>query len=225
MGVSGDNGAVEYALTRVEWERIYSRLDGDSGNEDPWLDRWQGTLEAHRGSPVLDLGCGAGHEARYLTRPDEAVVAADFSAKALELTRQRAPEAETRDLDLTDPLPFPDAHFGVIVASLSLHYFLWRQTEQVLEDIRRCLCPNGHLLARLNSTKDTHYATVEKKEIEPNYYLVHGHPKRLFDRKDVDALFSQPWTLEHASEQTTARYGATKTLWEIAVRAPKKPKA
>lgn len=204
--------------TGETWDRVFSRLDEGSDSEDAWLERWREIPEAHRGSPVLDLGCGAGHETQALTRWGYRVVAADFSKGALELTRRRAPRAETRNLDLTRRLPFPDAHFGVVVASLSLHYFPWRRTEQILEEIRRCLLPGGHLLARLNSTRDAQYATADKEEIGPHFYLVRGHPKRLFDRDDVDALFSPGWRLEHADEQTTNRYGNDKTLWEVVAK-------
>ena len=203
---------------RESWDRVFSRLDGESGREDAWLGRWWGLLEAHRGSPVLDLGCGAGHDARSLSRRGYDVVAVDFSDEALKLTRRRAPEAETRRVDLTRPLPFPDARFGVVVASLSLHYFPWQKTVEILEDVRRCLVPGGLLLARLNSTNDAYYAAARKQEIEENLYLVDGSPKRLFDRQSVDALFARGWDPTSVEERTLGCYGGEKTLWEIVVR-------
>ena len=205
---------------REEWDRIFSRLGTAPGGEDAWLERWRGLLEAGRDAPVLDLGCGAGEDAGSLSRWGFEVVAADFSEKALELTGRRAPEAETKLVDLTRGLPFPDAHFGAIVASLSLHYFPWLETVEILDDVRRCLVPGGHLLARLNSTNEVRYAAARKEEIEPNYYLVNGSPKRLFDRNDVYTLFSSGWKVEEAGERTTNRYGDRKTLWEIVARKP-----
>jgi SAM-dependent methyltransferase len=121
-------------------------------------------------------------------------------------------------VDLTGGLPFPDAIFGVIVASLSLHYFPWKQTTEILSDIRRCLQPGGHLLARLNSTKDPHYRAAEKQPIENNFYLVKGMPKRLFDHQDLEALFKQGWQIQAAEEHTTRRYGGKKLAWEIAAK-------
>ena len=204
--------------TAERWDRIFSHLDESSVVEDAWLERWRGLLEANGDAPVLDLGCGAGEDARYLARWGFAVVAADFSERALEITGRRAPVVETRNVDLTRGLPFANASFGVIVANLSLHYFPWLETVEILGDVRRCLSPGGHLLARLNSTRDAHHATVDKEEIEKNFYLVHGLPKRLFDREDVTALFSPGWTIEDAGERTTGRYGNEKTLWEIVAR-------
>ena len=204
--------------TAERWDRIFSHLDESSVVEDAWLERWRGLLEANGDAPVLDLGCGAGEDARYLARWGLAVVAADFSEKALEITGRRVPAAETRNVDLTRGLPFANASFGVIVANLSLHYFPWLETVEIVGDVRRCLSPGGHLLARLNSTRDAYHATVEKEDIEKNFYLVHGHPKRLFDREDVTALFSPGWTIEDAGERITGRYGNEKTLWEIVAR-------
>ena len=121
-------------------------------------------------------------------------------------------------MDLTHPLPFPNAGFGVIVASLSLHYFPWHQTTRILEDIRRCLQPGGHLLARFNSTKDPHYSAAEKQEIENDFYLVEGTPKRLFDSQDITTLFAKGWDLLVANERVTRRYGNEKLVWETATK-------
>ena len=205
---------------REEWDRIFARLEGGPGGEDAWLERWRDLLHSNRDSPILDLGCGAGEDVLLLSRWGFRVVAVDLSEKALELTRLRAPQAETEHVDLTGGLPFPDAHFGAIVAGLSLHYFPWSKTVEVLEDVRRCLVPGRHLLARLNSTNDPHYAAARKEEIEPNFYLVDGSPKRLFDRDDVVALFSPGWNVESVAERTSGRYGSQKRLWEIVARKP-----
>ena len=188
--------------TRESWGEIFLRLERGRGAEDSWLERWWDVLETGRESPILDLGCGAGHDAR-----------------ALDLTRRRAPKAETRDVDLARGLPLPDSRFRVIVASLSLHYFPWRQTLEILDDVRRCTTPDGYLLARLNSTNDAYYyAAADKREIEENYYLIAGSPKRLFDRESVETLLATGWRLVDASERTTDRYGYEKTLWETAAR-------
>jgi SAM-dependent methyltransferase len=69
--------------TREEWDRIFSGLNEETAGKDPWLERWRHVLEASRGSPVLDLGCGAVQDVRFLTELGFAVIAADFSEEAL----------------------------------------------------------------------------------------------------------------------------------------------
>ena len=204
--------------TSNEWDRAFSTLNEEIAGEDVWLERWRHVLEKSRGFPVLDLGCGAGHDALFLTELGFPVIAADFSEEALKLTRVRTPAAKTENVDLTRGLPFPDAHFGVIVASLSLHYFPWHQTIRILEDVRRCLIPGGFLLARFNSTRDPHYSAAEKQEIENNFYLVRERPQRLFDRHDIARLFATGWDILEANERPTHRYGAKKLAWEVAAK-------
>lgn len=198
------------------WGEILRRLERVP--EDRWLERWQTVLETSRDAPILELGCGSGQDARFLTDLGFAVVATDFSEEALELTRRRAPDARLENVDLTHGLLFPDAAFRVIVASLSLHYFPWLQTLEILDDVRRCLKPYGHLLARFNSTRDPHYSAAEKQEIEENFYLVGGMPKRLFDRTSVSTLFEKGWERVEANERITRRYGEKKVVWEVAAR-------
>jgi SAM-dependent methyltransferase len=202
--------------TGKEWNRIFSRMDGVTPGEDAWLERWRHVLDASSSSPVLDLGCGDGHDARFLAERGFCVIAADFSEKALEITRRTAPAAKTQNVDLTRGLPFPRASFGVIVASLSLHYFPWQQTTEILAEVRRCLRPGGHLLARFNSTRDPRYRDAEKQRIESNFYLTGGMPRRLFDKQDLDALFKEGWVMLAAEERTTRRYGGKKLAWELA---------
>ena len=202
--------------TSKEWNRIFSRIDEVIAGEDVWLERRRHVLDASRGSPVLELGCGDGHDARFLTERGFPVIATDFSEKALEITRRTAPAAKTQNVDLTRGLPFPDASFGVIVASLSLHYFPWQQTIEILADVRRGLQPGGYLLARLNSTQDPRYRAAEKQHIEDNYYLIGGLPRRLLDKQDLDALFEKGWEILAAEERTTCRYGGNKLAWEVA---------
>lgn len=206
---------------KERWDRIFSRLEEEkAGGEDDWLQRWLGVLEERRGSDVLDLGCGAGQDTRFLLWHGYSVVAADFSEKALDITRREAPGAKIVNADLTRALPFPDARFGAIVASLSLHYFPWEETVRILQETRRCIEPGGYLLARLNSTRDPHYSAAEKRELEDHFYLVDGMPRRLFDRPSLEVLFEPRWTILDVREQTTGRYGGEKTLWEIVARNP-----
>lgn len=202
---------------REVWDWFYRDAPGRA-SDDGWLERWTDVLEANRDLPVLELGCGAGQDSRFLSERGLEVVATDLSEEALRLTRMSAPGVETKVADLGRPLPFPDASFGVVVASLSLHYFSWRQTEGVAAEIRRVLAPGGYLLARFNSKGDEFHDLAESEEIEEDFYLIKGLSRRFFDREGLEALFGEGWKLESAGERTTGRFGGAKTLWEVSVR-------
>lgn len=206
---------------RERWNRIFRRLDGGEAGHDLWLERWMELLGDSEGS-ILDLGCGAGHDTRFLVERGFPVVAVDFSEEALRIAHRVAPEASVTHLDMTHGLPFPDECFRAVVASLSLHYFPWDEMVGISTEIRRCLHPGGHVLARLNSTNDEFHKNAEKTEIERNFYLVGETPKRLFDHESIGALFERGWNVIAAEERTMGRFGSEKTLWEVVVEKSEK---
>ncbi len=146
---------------------------------------------------MLDVACGDGRTARYLAELGFShLVLADLSDEALRLCRQVVPSATVLQLPTcTGPPPFADSRFSLIIASLCLHYFPWSLTQQMVREIHRCLRAGGHLLVRLNSTRDINHGAAGHTEIEPNFYLVDGEPKRFFDRESVERLFASGWRI------------------------------
>lgn len=77
-----------------------------------------------RGKCVLDLGCGTGRHALWLTHSGAVVTAVDFSEGMLTEARRKpgAERIEFRVHDLHQPLPFADEHFDHIVSGLVLEH-------------------------------------------------------------------------------------------------------
>jgi SAM-dependent methyltransferase len=77
------------------------------------------------------------------------VTGIDSSAKMLKLARQRLGDsADLQLLDLRRPLPFPDAAFDDVIASLVLHYL--EDWSAPLAEFRRVLVPGGRLIAAVD---------------------------------------------------------------------------
>lgn len=186
--------------------------------DDEWLTAHHDRLRAagKAGSRALELGSGSGRDTGLLSRligDRLRVTAADINADALVRCRTAVPQARVVQLDLGNSLPFRDATFCVVVASLSLHYFTWKHTVQLVADVRRCMTKGGLLIVRLNSTKDSHYGARSQVCIEENYYRVGDKTKRFFDEAAVHALF-QDWTITQIEEQVIQRYQHEKFIWE-----------
>ena len=187
---------------------------------DPWLDRWLELICRHAGKgPVLEIGCGFGDDTAVLEQAGLNVIAFDLSQDAVAEARRRAPKSRIETRDIRDPFPPDASDCPVIIASLSLHYFPWQETRAVFARIRTTLRQGGLFIARLNSTEDHHYGASGHPEIEPDYFLVDGQPKRFFDRPAIETLLAHGWRTLALEHFVTDKYAKPKALWEfLAVR-------
>lgn len=184
--------------------------------------RWMpAILAAAPDGQVLELGCDTGGDTRVLARHGLAVTGTDISDEALAKCALAVPGARLLHHDLRDPMPFADESFGVVLASLCLHYFEWDATEAIVEEIRRCMKPGGLFLCRLNSTKDVFHGAGAPQEAEGGLRVVNGKYatlKRFFNEEEVARLFAQGWTRLSCAELTNHRYPEPKVAWEVVMR-------
>jgi SAM-dependent methyltransferase len=186
---------------------------------DPWLKRWLPlVLEDHGADPVLEIGCGSGDDTVKLTEAGLSVTAFDLSPVSVAAAKLRAPSARVERRDIRDPFPIGEGAAGTVVASLSLHYFPWAETQGLIERIRRTLRRDGLFLFRVNSTEDSNFGATGHAALEPNYYLVDGQPKRFYDEAAVDLLFAKGWHVLSKEHRTTRKYARSKSLWEVVAR-------
>jgi SAM-dependent methyltransferase len=181
---------------------------------DQWLQRWLPLIAKRAaGLPLLELGCGGGLDSEVLAAAGHRVIGIDLSAAAIVKARHRVPSGEFHCQDIR--ADFPVERAGVIVTSLSLHYFPWNETAGLVERVRQTLRPGGVLLCRLNSTTDHNFGVSGHPPIDENYYLVDGEPKRFFDRAAVERLFASGWRALSTDEKVIDRYDHPKSVWEV----------
>ncbi len=189
---------------------------------DPWLVRWLPLLAECAGAdPVLELGCGDGRDSATLAAAGLRVEAIELSAGAADAARERRlAGVRVHNQDFRAPFPLAEGQrIGVVLASLSLHYFEWAQTLELVERIHALLRPGGVLLCRLNSVNDRHYGgRGPGRSDEDNLYLVDGSPKRFFERGTVQRLFARGWRIAQLEELSIDRYEHPKVAWEALLR-------
>lgn len=195
-----------------------------SAREDPWLRPWLERIrERAAGQRILEIGCGTGDDTSVLVECGAEVVAFDVSPQAAGAARDRVPRARVLCRDVRDPFPVDDASIGVVIASLSLHYFAWAETQRLEQRIRQALRPGGLLLCRVNSTHDRNHGACGHPEIEPGLFSVYGKPKRFFDRAALARLFADGWNVLGAREYVTDKYEKPKVVWELAAERDETP--
>ncbi|MGR6316459.1 class I SAM-dependent methyltransferase [Micromonospora soli] len=114
--------------------------------ERPAMLRLAGNVSGRR---ILDVGCGSGPLSAALRAKGAVVTGFDVSAAMVDLARRRLGEdADLHVADLRTPLPFADAEFDDVVASLVLHYL--EDWSGPLAELRRVLKPGGRLMLSVN---------------------------------------------------------------------------
>ena len=197
------------------WDERYRDADPDKLVPDDWVTR---RLDP-TGAPlrILELGAGIGHLSALLASRGHTVVATDISETAISV---RFPKIRSIRLDHTDPLPFTDGTFDLVVADLCLHYFDAGTTSAILFEIERVLANDGTLLARVNSTNDVNHGAGKGVRIEPGFYQCDGHYKRFFDGPMIRRLWRR-WRELEVAEQTIYRYHDPKVAYEVSARRPR----
>ena len=118
-----------------------------------YKDFWSGHTEGYPDAHILDddsrkdlnilvLGCGTGSDCWHLTS-NHRVCGIDISASGIAIARTHGIEATLTSV--TEPFPYPDASFDIVVAKDILEHVL--DPLSVMKEVKRVLRPQGHLVA------------------------------------------------------------------------------
>jgi SAM-dependent methyltransferase len=128
---------------------------------------------------ILDAGCGSGPLFAELRDGGAIVTGIDSSTKMLELARRRLGDgADLQVADLASPLPFADAEFDDVIASLVLHYL--EDWGPALAELRRVLKPGGRLIVSVDHP-----------------FAIHGLQRQAGQKNDYFATYNwtEEWTM------------------------------
>lgn len=106
------------------------------------------------GVRVLDAGCGTGGVLRWLIDEGRVgrAVGVDVASAAIDLARERVPEAELHVAPVR-ALPLEDESFDLVVSNDVLQHVFDHEVVESLRELRRVLAPGGALLLRTNGAR------------------------------------------------------------------------
>ena len=163
-------------------------------------------LDLTRQSHVLEVGCGAGGCALYLSRLTHAqVTGIDANASAIEEARISAksrPEARTRfeQIDANERLPFEDASFDAVFSNDAMCHIPDRS--RALKEWCRVLKPNGRMLftdAMIVTGPVTNEQLMTRSSIGVYVFLPPGENERLIREAGFDLMKSVDLTSNAAA--------------------------
>ncbi len=196
------------------WNNLFTSWDKENIKYDDWLDRFSKIIEKCS-IPILDLGCGYGNNTLYLIEKGKQVIACDQSLNAIKNLQKNLPEVyQALCFNMLDGLPFKDNSFKIVIADLCLHYFTEQETIMIINEIKRVLMTNGHLMFRVNSINDTNHGAGQSPEIAHHLYETKDKRlKRFFDKDDIEYFFHD-FDVEYLEEETMqSRYDLPKKLF------------
>lgn len=178
----------------------------------------------HDAGPLLELGCGQGHDALYVASRGYFLHALDFSSVAIEratrnLRAHPGSDVDFRQHDIAEALPFADGSFDGIFSYLSLHYFDDSTTRSVFRELYRVARSGGVLAFCVKSVRDPLFG--QGTLLGPDMYSLNGHVRHFFDPRYAIGLLDG-WELVHIEERH-GRYldAATRSvLLQVIARKP-----
>jgi len=158
------------AKIREFYDRVYYSNASADGVVAAHYRRLARKFQPWRGHQLLDIACGTGDWLSAAAALGALPCGADISQKALEVCRQRLPQAELH-CGQAESLPFADQRFDVVSCLGALEHFLdplaaLREMVRVAKPnaVFVLLVPNADFLpARLGLYRGTHQADVREE--------------------------------------------------------------
>ena len=180
MKVEENSGALETAAEEKKTLRQYWDAHPISTDSVPYepgtresfeaiYNKWRCTidqmrldfLESCRGRKVLEVGCGIGKDARFLTENGIDYAGIDYSFRTLQLAHQHFNYANLpkrfTNADATS-LPFGDNSFGLVMSIGVIHHI--PGTREAARELMRVAAPGGIVRVMFYSRDSYHYALV-----------------------------------------------------------------
>lgn len=144
-----------YDSSAEEYKKRYLN-SGDTNIMKPLLDKLIAYLKPN--ASVLDIGSGAGFDARYLSDQELDVTSIDLSEKLIELAQEVAPKAKFIKMDMRN-ITLEDNSFDGIWASASLLHITKAEFAEVLKKTYSILKPNGTFFVALKEGEGEKFVT------------------------------------------------------------------
>lgn len=158
---------------------------------------WKATVDDRRmefladcqGKQVLEVGCGIGKDARFLTENGIEYAGLDYSFRSVQLAHQHLDSAGLKKRFVNGDarsLPFSDNRFDLVMSIGVLHHI--PGTAEACREVMRVVRPNGSVRVMLYNRHSYHYALVNYVVRPLIWLLLKFPPLRILLRAGPEKL-------------------------------------
>jgi SAM-dependent methyltransferase len=201
------------------WEREYKSPLLVTKNKDPQVDtlRFLKFLKKDQkykveDKVILDLGCGTGRNANYLTERGNKVIGIEISKTAINLAKERASElgveVDYRLGDIGEVYDLEDNSIDIVLDITSSNSLNEKGREIYLREVERVIKKGGYFFVRA-LCKDGNKNVKNLLKMSPggeyNTYIIKeiGLTERVFSREDFTKMYSQYFKILHLEKKTS----------------------
>lgn len=145
---SYQNPLIGHGYDALSW-LVYAPLGGRAALREQALD----LIDPRAGARVLELGCGTGGVTSRLVRRGALVTAVDWSKPMLKIARQRAPQADFIQSELTEYQP--QGEFDIVLLAFVLHELEPQERARALAVATRAVSSTGRVAVVDHSVPET----------------------------------------------------------------------
>jgi ubiquinone/menaquinone biosynthesis C-methylase UbiE len=208
-----------------DWDSLYQESGAVQKDVSPKASEAVNFFRMTGAIKILDLGCGTGRHAVYLTQNGFEVCGCDSSATALRIARGILPEVQFQRCDVGS-LPYRDRSIDGVFCHAVIQHGTVATIRKTITEIHRVLRRGGVLFLTVISTEHPEYLTGQ--ELEPgtkiNIDAIDGDmPHHYFTESEMRDFFRDfvIMDLEHyraPSEKNPGGMAATWALYAIRER-------
>lgn len=141
-----------------------SRFSAPSDHIDDFL------RKVRKGGRILDVGCGPGTDATYMSSKGFDATGIDLSEKMIDLAKRKAPKAHFEKADMRR-LDFEPGTFDGILVSFSLIHVPKRYIPKVIRDFYKLLKPDGIICLGIQEGKSEEKLVAEPLKPDEKVFI------------------------------------------------------
>jgi len=154
---------------KESYNKIAKDWDKDHQSDSWWIEGTDYFCSLFKpGDSLVDVGCGSGVKAEYLTNKGLQVTGIDISENMIELSQRRVPRAEFLVLGMEDVYSLEEEFHGVF-AQASLLHVPKKKALQVVGEFAKVTKPEGFVYIAVKEKRENGPDEEVKKENDYGY--------------------------------------------------------